>query len=100
MQDKQAEKLLLKGKYVVTVNDKDEVIENGGVLVSDGIIKEIGKAQELENKYKDVKMLDEGESIIMPGLVNAHTHAHFYLLRNLGMDLQLLDWLKLYIWPA
>jgi 5-methylthioadenosine/S-adenosylhomocysteine deaminase len=94
------EKLLIRGKYLVTVNNKDEVIENGGVLVSDGVIQELGTAQELENKFKDVKILDGGESIIMPGLVNAHTHAHFYLLRNLGMDLQLLDWLKLYIWPA
>lgn len=94
------EKLLLKGKYVVTVNALDEVIEDGAVLVADGLIQKIGPAQELENQVQNPKVLDAGESIIMPGLINAHTHAHFYLLRNLGMDLQLLDWLKLYIWPA
>ena len=95
-----AKEMLIKGKYVVTVNEGNEVIEDGAVLVSGGLIKEVGAAGELENKYPGLEVLDGGESIVMPGLVNAHTHAHFYLLRNLGMDLQLLDWLKLYIWPA
>ncbi|HHU32234.1 MAG: amidohydrolase family protein [Zhaonellaceae bacterium] len=94
------DKLLVKGKYVVTVNSHNEVIKDGAVFIVNGRIEELGPGAVLEKKFKNVRILDAGESIIMPGLVNAHTHAHFYLLRNLGMDLQLLDWLKLYIWPA
>jgi cytosine/adenosine deaminase-related metal-dependent hydrolase len=62
----------LKANYIVTMNEKNEIIENGEVIFDKKIIK-IGK-----NLEKNIKTIDLGEnSVLMPGLINTHTHLEF-----------------------
>jgi 5-methylthioadenosine/S-adenosylhomocysteine deaminase len=76
------------------------VIEDGAVAVDEGIIIAVGKATEIEAAYSAVEVLDGGKRVVMPGLVNGHSHAAMTLLRGVADDLALMDWLQNYIFPA
>src|SRR5438093_7414829 len=66
---------------------------NGFVRVSDGVITEVSAGAPRE-VTKDAPMIDAAGSVLMPGLVNAHTHLYQVLLRAVWEDLTLLTWLK------
>ncbi len=84
---------------LVTVNPRREIIRDGAILVEDGCITRLGRAEELAGLPADV-LLDAQGQIVMPGLVNAHTHTAYYIMRGLGMDRVLLDWLQELVWPC
>lgn len=62
--------------------------------------KVIGIFQELPEKYKNVPVLDYGNSLILPGLCDMHVHAPQFVYRGLGIDLQLMEWLDRYAFPT
>lgn len=68
------------------------------------LISEDGKVtgifQELPEKYKNVPVLDYGNSLILPGLCDMHVHAPQFVYRGLGIDLQLMEWLNRYAFPT
>ena len=68
------------------------------------LISEDGKVtgifQELPEKYKNVPVLDYGNSLILPGLCDMHVHAPQFVYRGLGIDLQLMEWLDRYAFPT
>ena len=68
------------------------------------LISEDGKVtgifQELPEKYKNVPLLDYGNSLILPGLCDMHVHAPQFVYRGLGIDLQLMEWLDRYAFPT
>src|SRR5947207_5428917 len=66
---------------------------NGFVRVSDGVITEVRAGAPLE-VTKDAPMIDAGGCVLMPGLINAHTHLYQVLLRAVWEDLELMPWLK------
>lgn len=71
--------------YIVTINDSREIITDGAVAVDKGIITAVGKTAELLKQYPQaLKVIDAAQSLIMPGLVNAHTHTVQQLARSLG----------------
>ena len=92
--------LIVKGSHVVTMDAQGTVIEDGAVAVDEGVILAIGSAAAIEATYSAVETLDGGERIVMPGLVNGHSHAAMTLLRGVADDLGLMDWLQNYIFPA
>jgi len=92
--------LIIKGKYVLPMNSELEVIEDGIVVVEENIIKDIGKQSELKDKYRAVEIIDIGNGIIMPGLINTHTHAAMTYFRGLADDLPLDEWWFNHIRPA
>ncbi len=92
--------LLVKGDYVVTMDGAGTVIENGAIAVDDGVILAIGPAAEIEAAYAAAEVLDGERRVVMPGLVNGHSHAAMTLLRGVADDLALMDWLENYIFPA
>ena len=92
--------LLIKGDYIVTMDGAGTVIENGAIAVNDGLILAVGAADAIEAEYPAVEVLDGDNRIIMPGLINGHTHAAMTLLRGVADDLALMDWLENYIFPA
>lgn len=92
--------LIIKGDYVVTMNLGQDVIENGAVAVDDGVILAVGSAADIENEYTAHETLTGDSRIVMPGLVNGHSHAAMTLLRGVADDLALMDWLNNYIFPA
>jgi 5-methylthioadenosine/S-adenosylhomocysteine deaminase len=71
-------------------------LKNGVVVIEDGRITEIRK----ETNKSAETVIDAKHSVVMPGLVNTHTHAAMALFRGYADDLQLAEWLEKYIWPA
>lgn len=92
---------IVRGKYLITMNKKDEIIENGAVVVEDGKIKDIGEFTEILKKYKDssIPVYGNSHSALMPGFINTHTHAAMVLFRGIADDLPLKQWLIEHIWP-
>ena len=92
--------LLVLGGTVVTMNQSREVIENGGVAVKAGKIIAVGSRAEISAKYVGRQRIDVPGRLIIPGLINGHTHVPMVLFRGLADDLDLQEWLTKYIFPA
>ena len=92
--------LIVSGDYVVSMNEAGSVYRNGAVAIDDGLILAIGPAADILAEYSATKTLDGKHRIVMPGLVNGHSHAAMTLLRGVADDLALMDWLNNYIFPA
>ena len=91
--------ILLTGGMVVTMNEQYNIFENGAVAILDDTIVAVGTAKELAAAYQADEQLDCTGQVIMPGLVNAHTHIPMTLFRGLNDDLRLDVWLG-YLMPA
>ena len=92
--------LIIKGDYVVTMNAEQSVFENAAIAVDEGVIIAIGSAADIDKEYSAREVLDGDNRVVMPGLVNGHSHAAMTLLRGVADDLALMDWLNNYIFPA
>lgn len=81
--------------------DRDgSVIRDGAVAVDDGLIIAIGSADEINARFRATGNLEGNNRIVMPGMINGHSHAAMTLLRGVADDLALMDWLNNYIFPA
>lgn len=92
--------LLVRADTVITQDDNRRIISNGAVAIKDEIIVDIGEYGDIESAYSPVERLDMTGKILMPGLVNAHTHLPMTLLRGYADDLPLMKWLEDHIWPV
>jgi 5-methylthioadenosine/S-adenosylhomocysteine deaminase len=92
--------LLISGGLIVTLDDAWTVIKDGALAVNGREIVAVGPSNELAQLYTGAEVLDASGHIVMPGLVNAHTHCATSLFRGLADDRPLKDWLERYIWPA
>lgn len=94
-------KSIIRGKYLITMNEKDEIIEDGALVVDEDKIIEINTFEEILRKYKNIPIPVYGnsESLVMPGFINTHTHAAMVLFRGVADDLPLHQWLREHIWP-
>ena len=93
--------LLIKNATILTINKSREIIQNGAILISDNIIKEVGPSNILEETYHQVETFDAQAMVILPGFINAHVHAAQILLRGgPSQDKNLLDWLANVLYPA
>lgn len=90
---------ILTGKYLLPLDEAGTVIDNGGLAISGTAISAIGDGAELIKKYPEAEVLAEPSGLIMPGLVNVHTHAAMACFRGLADDLPLMEWLQDYIFP-
>jgi len=88
------------GDYVLTMNDKMDVIREGAVAVRGTKIVDVDTEAALLNKYAPGTLLKDKDRAVLPGLINTHTHAAMAYFRGLGDDLPLKDWLEDHIWPA
>lgn len=91
--------LLITNGYVITVDDTNRIIENGAVAVCGDRIAGIGSKDSFLDKAVS-GTIDARGGIIMPGLINAHTHASMTCLRGIADDLPLMTWLNDHIFPA
>jgi 5-methylthioadenosine/S-adenosylhomocysteine deaminase len=88
--------LLVKDcSWIVTQNSKRQVVQNGDLLIRDGVFKEVGRGVKAS---ADIEVDGNGK-IALPGLINTHTHLSMTLFRGFADDLQLQDWLQKKIWP-
>ena len=92
--------LIINGDYVVTMDAGGNVVQGGAVAIDDGLIIAVGDAADINSRYTADGNLQGANRIVMPGLVNGHSHAAMTLLRGLADDLDLMDWLQNYIFPA
>ncbi|MGH9399619.1 MAG: amidohydrolase family protein, partial [Thermoanaerobaculia bacterium] len=92
--------LLVTHARVVTMDAGFTVVEDGAVAVKDGAILAVGPSAQLFARYAAKAAVDAHGGIVMPGLVNTHTHAAMTLLRGLADDLPLDRWLTKHIFPA
>lgn len=92
--------LIIKGKYLLPMDDALRVINDGTVVISGSNIIAVGKQVDLAGKYKAKEVINAGNGIIMPGLINTHTHVAMTYFRGLADDLPLKEWLEEHIWPA
>ncbi len=92
--------LLITGGTVVTMDAEDTFIEDGAVAVQDGRIVAVGPANELAAEYVGARPVSADGGLILPGLINTHTHVPMVLFRGLADDLDLMDWLENHIFPA
>jgi len=92
--------LLLVNGTLVTMDRGRRVIEDAGVAISGGRIVAVGSRKEIVAKYTAAQTVDARGKIIIPGLINGHTHIPMTLFRGLADDLDLQDWLTKYIFPA
>lgn len=92
--------LIIKGGTVVTIDQKRRIIRDGAIAISGNEIEFVGKREEVDSKFKSDAVIDSSGRTIFPGLVNAHDHMFQVMLRNLGVDTNLLEWLKTVIHPA
>ncbi len=92
-------KKIVSGKYLLTMDENASIIEHGALVIEGDRIVEIGDGAELIAKYPDAEILVEEHGLIMPGLVNTHTHAAMSCFRGLADDLPLMQWLQDYIFP-
>ena len=89
---------VLKGNICYSVTPTELVtMENAYVVCKDG--KSCGVFEKLEGEYKGFPVIDYGDKLIIPGLIDLHIHASQYSYRGLGMDLELMDWLQKYAFP-
>jgi len=94
--------ILIKNTTIVTQNEERRIIKNGAVLIEGKKIIDVGPTKKIEKRYvKAKKQVINGQGkVIMPGLINMHTHAAMTLLRGYADDMPLMDWLNKKIWPA
>ena len=92
--------LLVTGSYLYLQNKDKTIIKNGAVAIHQDTIVETGLTADLAPKYPDAELLATEHGLIMPGLVNTHTHAAMACFRGLADDLPLIQWLQEYIFPV
>ena len=91
---------LLKNATVLTIDEKFNQYFPGAVAVSGDSIVAVGPENEICSKYEGTETIDCQKKVLMPGLINGHTHVPMTLLRGLSDDLRLDVWLMGYIMPV
>ena len=92
--------LLLTNAILITMDEDYNMYEPGALAVKGDSILAVGDEVEIKKEYTAKETIDCGGKVLMPGLVNAHTHAAMTLLRGLADDLRLDVWLLGYIMPV
>lgn len=92
--------LLVLGGTLVSMDKERRVIQDAGVAVLGGRIVEVGSRRDISRAYAAQQTVNADGRIIIPGLINGHTHIPMTLFRGLADDLDLQDWLTKYIFPA
>jgi len=92
--------LLIHNAKVLTLNDSDEIFDPGVVAITNDEIVWVGPETSWPDQFEPWERLNMAGGLIMPGLINAHTHAAMTCFRGLADDLPLSVWLNEHIFPA
>lgn len=91
--------IIIKNAYIVTVDSQREVISNGYLVISDGIIKEI-KEGSVPSEHEADTIIDASGMVVFPGLIDTHMHMFQTMFKGLGRDKTLFDWLDASVRPS
>ena len=89
--------LLITGGTIVTMDSERRVITNGAIAVRNGKIALIGQSAAVSKNLRAKKVIDASGKVIIPGLINTHTHLPMVLFRGISDDLDLNEWLTKFI---
>lgn len=78
--------LIVYGRYVVTLDQADRVISRGAVVVEDGVIIDVGAEEDIRSRYRAEEVVDRRDHVVIPGLIDCHTHTQQFLLRSAISD--------------
>jgi 5-methylthioadenosine/S-adenosylhomocysteine deaminase len=92
--------LIVIGGTVVTENPSHQVLSPGAVAINGGEIVAVDRPETIAARFTAAETIDARRHVVMPGLINTHTHAPMVMYRGLADDLALMDWLQKYIFPA
>jgi 5-methylthioadenosine/S-adenosylhomocysteine deaminase len=92
--------LVVTGGIVVTMNAAGRVLSPGAVAIDGRDIVAIDTPEAIAARFSGRESIETTGQVVMPGLINTHTHAPMVLYRGLADDLALMDWLQKYIFPA
>ncbi len=92
--------LVITGGTVVTMDGARRIVSPGAVAIDGRDIVAIDAPEAIASRFTGRDTIDATGQVVMPGLINTHTHAPMVLYRGLADDLALMDWLQDYIFPA
>ena len=92
--------LIITNGIVVTVDGSRRILNPGAVAINGTEIVAVDTPAAVASRFKAAQTIDATGKVVMPGLINTHTHAAMVMFRGLGNDLNLMDWLQKYIFPA
>lgn len=93
-----ADFLIING-LIVTMDAKYRILDSGALAVKDGKIVALGTTTELLNTYEATQLINATGKLVMPGLINTHTHSPMTIFRGYADDLHLKEWLYDHIFP-
>jgi 5-methylthioadenosine/S-adenosylhomocysteine deaminase len=91
---------LILPRWIIPIEPEKTVWEDKAIAVNDGRIVDILGKQAALDKYQTNNLVSLDQHVVLPGLINAHTHAAMSILRGYADDLPLMTWLQEYIWPT
>jgi 5-methylthioadenosine/S-adenosylhomocysteine deaminase len=91
--------LFVAGGTVLTIAARATVFPDGAVAIRGGAIAAVGPRKRIERRFRARRTIDAGGGLVLPGLVNAHTHAPMTLLRGVRDDVDLMTWLEKFMFP-
>lgn len=91
---------LIQARWVLPIQPSGTILEYHTLALQKGRIIDILPSAQAQTRYHSDVHVERNEHVLMPGLINAHTHAGMNLLRGLADDLPLMEWLNEHIWPA
>ena len=91
---------MIEARWVLPIVPKNTLLEHQAVIVNIGVIVDICTIEHAHTFYEAAEIIKVAEHVLMPGLINLHTHAAMNLMRGLADDLPLMPWLESHIWPA
>lgn len=91
---------LLHARWIIPVSEGDPCLPNHSIAIHEDRILQIMPTETAKSSYKASVEQELTQHALIPGLINAHTHAAMSLFRGLSDDIALMDWLQNHIWPA
>jgi 5-methylthioadenosine/S-adenosylhomocysteine deaminase len=92
--------LVVIGGTVITENASHRILTPGAIAINGRDIVDVDTPTAIAAKYQAADTIDARDQVVIPGLVNTHTHAPMVMYRGLADDMALREWLEKYIFPA
>jgi 5-methylthioadenosine/S-adenosylhomocysteine deaminase len=92
--------IVITGGIVVTMDAQNRVLWPGAVAIDGQKIVAVDTPENIAKRFRGATVIQAGGHVVMPGLINTHTHAAMVMYRGLADDLALMEWLQKYIFPA
>ena len=91
---------IIEARWIIPAEPYGLVLENHAIAIDKGVIQAVLPASEISRQFSPVEHIVLPQHVLIPGLINLHTHAAMALLRGLADGLPLMEWLNDHIWPA